>query len=149
VRVTIADWLKRTPDLALCGQADNATKALKSIERLKPDIVVTEIFGETDCKFIQALHKQHPRLPILVFSYGNETSYAPRVLQAGADGYMLKGMSADGLVDGIRRTLEGRVVLSPDMRYQLLVKCVRQNRAPAVARKRPCQCLAKRKTSAR
>jgi DNA-binding NarL/FixJ family response regulator len=142
VRLTVAEWLERTYDLTVCGQADSATNALKAIRRLKPDIVVTEIFSQQNLKFIETLHKQRPRLPILVFSFRDERCYAPQALEAGADGYLLKGVSAQGLVDGIRRTLEGRVVLSPNMRYQLLEKCVRRGRAPALMRKSHCQCHA-------
>jgi DNA-binding NarL/FixJ family response regulator len=134
VRLSIIEWLRKTPDLVVCGQADNPTKALKAIRRLRPDIVVTEIFGQQDCQFIQTLHKEHPCLPILVFSFGNELWYAPRALEAGADGYLLKGVSARGLVDGIRRTLEGRVVLSPDMRYRLLMRCAPNRRVTARTR---------------
>jgi DNA-binding NarL/FixJ family response regulator len=140
IRLTVGDWLKRTPGLTVCGQADNPTIALQSIERLRPDIVVTEIFGEEDCQFIQTLRKQYPRLPILVFSYGNEKWYAPRALQAGADGYLLKGVNAEGLVDAIRNTLEGRVVLSPSMRYQLLVKCTRRKNPRAAMRNSDHRC---------
>ena|ERR1700722_12680472 len=134
VRLTIAEWLKQTPDLAVCGQADDAQNALAEIRRLKPDIVVAEMFGREDFRFVQALHKQDPFLPILVFSFGDETWCAPRALEAGADGYLLKGVGAEGLVDGIRRTLEGRVVLSPHMRYQLLMKCAPRRRAPVPLR---------------
>jgi DNA-binding NarL/FixJ family response regulator len=91
---------------------------------LKPDIVVTEILVQQDLEFIRTLHRRHPRLPILVFSFRDENWYAPRVLEAGADGYLFKSVSVDRLVDGIRGVLEGRVVLGPNMRYQLLVKCV-------------------------
>jgi DNA-binding NarL/FixJ family response regulator len=135
VRLAAAEWLNRTPDLVVCGQADNATVALEAITRSKPDIVVTEILVDEDLDFIRVLHQRHPHLPILVFSCGNERFYAPRVLEAGADGYMLKGVSAEGLADGIRRTLEGRIVLSPNMRYRLLVKCMPRKRRPVPLRK--------------
>jgi DNA-binding NarL/FixJ family response regulator len=135
VRLAIAEWLTRTPDLAVCGEADNAASALKSINRLRPDIVLTEILGPQDLKFIQTLHQAHPRLPILVFSFRDETWYAPRALEAGADGYLQKGASVDGLADGIRRALEGRIVLSPNMRYRLLAKCWGRRQEPAPSRK--------------
>jgi DNA-binding NarL/FixJ family response regulator len=123
VRLSVAEWLRWTPDLIVCGQAETTDQALKAIRRLKPDIVVTEMFSKKDFKFIQTLHKEDPHLPILVFSCGSETWRAPRALEAGADGFLLKGASAHGLIDGIRRALEGRLVLSSEMRYQLLVKC--------------------------
>lgn len=128
VRSSVAQWLENTADLSLCGQADNSSAALKAIRRLKPDIVVTEIIGRRDIEFIETLRRRHPRLPILVFSSGDEILFAPLALMAGANGYLVKGSSTDGLIDGIRRTLEGRMILSENMRYELLAKCTRQRR---------------------
>jgi DNA-binding NarL/FixJ family response regulator len=134
VRLAVVEWFNRTPDLVVCGATDTAASALKAIRWLKPDIVVTEILIQQDFKFIETLHARHPRLPILVFSFRDEAWYAPRALEAGADGYLLKGISVDGFVAAIRRTLEGRVVLSPDMRYKLLAKCVRHRPLSALTR---------------
>src|ERR1700728_4816813 len=81
VRLAVAEWLNRTPDLVVCGATDSATSALRAIRRLKPDIVVTEIFSQQDFRFIEALHRRRPRLPILVFSFRDEAWYAPRALE--------------------------------------------------------------------
>ena len=128
-RMAVCEWLKVTPDLSLCGQADSEEAALKAVERLEPDIVVTEVLRQQDLGFIRSLHKRHPTVPILVFSFRDEEWYAPRALEAGADGFLMKGTSPTGLVDGIRATLEGRVVLSRKVRAQLLMKCTRRGRS--------------------
>jgi DNA-binding NarL/FixJ family response regulator len=122
-RQALSEWINRTPDLTLCGAAHTKAGALTAVTQLKPDVVVTEILDQQDLSLIRSLHRRHPRLPILVFSFRDEGWYAPRALEAGADGYLMKGVSIDGLVDGIRGTLEGRVVLSPRIRAQLLRKC--------------------------
>ncbi len=137
VRLSVMRWLDQTSDLVVCGQTDRPAKALRAIRRLRPDIVVTEMFSQKDFKFIQTLHRRHPRLPILVFSVGRETWRAPSALESGADGYLLKGMDAGGLADGIRRALEGRVVLSSNVRYQLLMKCAGALRPRKVRPTRP------------
>jgi DNA-binding NarL/FixJ family response regulator len=136
--LAVAEWLKQTPDLTLCGEADSALTALQAVVRLKPDIVVTEILRQQDLGFIHSLHEQHPRLPILVFSFRDETWYAPLALAAGADGYLMKGVSVAQLAEGIRRTLEGRVVLSPHMRAEFLSKCVRRSWSSPMPRRTRC-----------
>jgi DNA-binding NarL/FixJ family response regulator len=135
VRLAVAHWLKQTPDLILCGEADNATNALEAVEQLKPDIVVTEILRQQDLGFIRNLHQEHPRLPILVFSFRDETWYAPLALAAGADGYLMKGVTIAQLVEGIRRMLDGRLVLSQHMRALMLSKCVRRGRRSLMSEK--------------
>lgn len=118
-RLAMEEWLKATSDLSPCGEADNASNALTAIDHLKPDVVVTEIFRQQDLGFIQSVHQEHPRLPILVFSFRDESWYAPRALAAGANGYLMKGVGRDELLDGIRRTIAGREVLSGEMRSQM------------------------------
>jgi DNA-binding NarL/FixJ family response regulator len=98
--------------------------------------VVTDILQ--DLAFIEILHQRHPRLPILVFSSLDEACYAPRVLQAGADGYLLKNAGEKHLVESIRHALAGRLVLSPQMRYRLLAKCGKYRARQLGPRKKQC-----------
>jgi DNA-binding NarL/FixJ family response regulator len=140
-RLAIGEWLSLTDDLSVCGEADNEEAALAGVRRLKPDVVVTEVLRQQDLGFIRGLHKRYPRLPILVFSFRDEEWYAARALEAGADGYLMKGMSPAGLVNGIRSALEGRVVLSSEMRAQLLLKCASRRKPSMLLRgapPRPC-----------
>lgn len=127
-RSAVSDWLRETSDLALCGEADNANLAFNAVGELKPDVVVTEVLAQQDLGFIRQLHGRYPRLPILVFSFRDEEWYAGRALEAGADGYLMKGVSRAGFLDGIRATMEGRIVLSPQMRARLLQKCTARRR---------------------
>ncbi|MGO8697632.1 MAG: response regulator transcription factor [Limisphaerales bacterium] len=142
-RLVAAQHLQQTPGMAVCGHADNSAVALAAIRQLKPDIVVTDILH--DLAFIKTLHRRHPRLPILVFSSLDEAQYAPRALEAGADGYVLKDVSGEHLVKGIRGVLEGRLVLSPKMRYRLLAKCVRHGHCPCALPKKAHRRLARRR----
>ena len=90
-RMAVSEWLRQTSELSVCGEADNATSALAAVSNLKPDLVVTEIINQQDLGFIQSLRRRCPRLPILVYSFRDEEWYAPRALEAGADGYLTKG----------------------------------------------------------
>lgn len=138
VRLAVAQWLAQTPGMAVCGHSDQPAVALKAIEELKPDIVVTEIPAKQDLKFIETLHKRHPRLPILVFSFRDEVWYAPKALEAGAHGYLLKSVTLEHLIEGIRGALKGRLILSPDMRYRLLSRCVRRRCGHGLPGKKRC-----------
>lgn len=125
-RLAVAKLLKDSDDLAYCGEADSFSRALKAVARLKPDVVVTEILLHQDFDLIHELRRRHPRLPILVFSYRDEDWYAPRSLEAGADGFLSKAVTAQELMDSIRAVAGGRLVLSARIREQLLAKCMRR-----------------------
>jgi len=119
VRVGITSWINACPDLCVCGEAHDERTALERVRSLRPSLVLTEILRPQDLGFIRELHLRHPRLPILAFSYRDEEMYAPRALEAGAHGYLMKGVNGDTLVAGIRKVLKGRVALSPVMAARL------------------------------
>ena len=119
MRIAVTDWINRTDDLELCGEADSARDALKFLERVRPSLVLTEIIRPQDFSFIQSLHRRHHRLPVLVFSFRDESWYAPRAFAAGARGYLMKNVEGARLMAGIHDALNGRLVFSPQMKRQL------------------------------
>jgi DNA-binding NarL/FixJ family response regulator len=119
VREAVASWINRSPDLRVGGHAVGEKAAFEQINRLRPDLVLTEMLRPEECGFIQELHRRHPRLLILVFSQRDEEAYAPLALEAGARGYLMKGVDGDTLVTGIRKVLNGQVVLSHAMGVHL------------------------------
>jgi DNA-binding NarL/FixJ family response regulator len=138
-RRALAQALNLTPDLVLCGEADSPLHSLRAIERLEPDVVVTEILCHQNLAFIRHLKHRYPRLPILVFSFLDEAGHAPQVLEAGADGYVSKFSSMPEVLEGIRAIVQGRLVLSSRMRAQFLAKCLPPSRPfpPRATRSRP------------
>ena len=54
-----------------------------------------------------------PNMKIIVFTASNSTDHAIRALEAGASAYVLKGSSADELIEAIDAVLEGSVYVTP------------------------------------
>jgi DNA-binding NarL/FixJ family response regulator len=99
----------------VCGEAIGERAAFEKVRRLRPSLILTEIFHAQDLGFVRELHRCHLRLPILVFSFRDEEAYAPLALKVGARGYLPKGVDGNTLVAGIRSVLKGGVALSPVM----------------------------------
>jgi DNA-binding NarL/FixJ family response regulator len=136
VRDAIARWINRTRDLEVCAEADSPRRAMNAVKASSPNLVLTEIMQQQDLGFIRELRLSHPRLPILVFSFREEGWYAPRALEAGACGYLMKGVDGHRLLTGIRRTLRGRAVVSPGIRSPLRGQRLRPAPARRLASKR-------------
>lgn len=126
--------INREPDLAICGESDNAAEALTGIERTHPAVVVTDINlkGSNGIELIKNALAMHPGLAILVVSMYDEALYAERAIRAGASGYMMKEEAAVKIVEGIRSVLAGDVYLSEDIKRRLIGGMRRQRRHDSV-----------------
>lgn len=122
MREGIAQWIKRAADLEVCGEAETAAQAVSQIEKLKPDLVLTDISltGRSGLDLIKDVQALRPELPVLVLSMHDESLYAGRALRAGARGYIMKRAGGDRVVAGIREVLQGRIAVSAAMATQLL-----------------------------
>ncbi|MEM9237120.1 MAG: response regulator transcription factor, partial [Verrucomicrobiota bacterium] len=97
---------------------DTPSQALEKIARQKPDLIICDVhFPGTEgvFEFIRELRSLELDIPVLVFSQFNERVIATRVLQAGAQGYLMKSASEKELESAIHRVLSGRVYLSGEM----------------------------------
>ena len=122
MREGVAQWIQRSHDLEVCGQAESAAEALSQAGKLKPDLVLTDISltGRNGLELIKDLGALQPGLPVLVLSMHEESLYAGRALRAGARGYVMKRAGGDRVVEAIREVLQGRIAVSPGMATYLL-----------------------------
>ncbi len=122
MREGVVQWIQRTPELEVCGQAVSAAEALSLAGKLKPDLVLTDISmsGRNGLELIKDLRALQPGLPVLVLSMHDESLYAGRALQAGARGYIMKRDGGDRVVQGIREIFQGRIAVSAEMATRLL-----------------------------
>lgn len=100
--------------LSVCGMAANVQDALALVESTHPHLVITDLTlpGRNGLELIKELAVTHPRIPVMVLSMHDETLYAPRVLQAGGRGYVMKDISQDRLLAAIHIVLGGGVFTS-------------------------------------
>ncbi len=114
MRQAAAAWINLSPGLEVCGMAGDMPHAYMAVRQLRPDVVVAEIMRPRDLGFIRELHRQHPRLPILVFSMREEALHGARARAAGANGYLMKEAGGNELVRRIHAVLEGRIKSESD-----------------------------------
>ena len=85
-REGLRQLIDREADLAVCGDAADATEALEKINQSEPDLVVVDISlsGKSGIDLIKSIKEKHEDLPVLVVSMHEESLYAERALRAGA-----------------------------------------------------------------
>ena len=129
VRQGLTELVNHEKDLVVCGQAEDANKAMKAVKELKPDLVIVDIsLKETSgMELIKDLNAQYPNLPVLALSMHDESLYAERVLRAGARGYVMKAEATEKVIIAIHKILNGEICISDKMASKMMRKLVGGN----------------------
>jgi DNA-binding NarL/FixJ family response regulator len=127
VRFGIAQLINRQADLVVCGEQEDARKALDAIIQLKPDLVVADLSlkDSSGLELIRNIKAQFPSLPMLVVSIHDETVYAEIAFRAGALGYLMKQEALEKVIMALRRVLSGNVYVSDSLAAKMLQQQVR------------------------
>ncbi|HEX7794875.1 MAG TPA: response regulator transcription factor [Vicinamibacterales bacterium] len=114
--------LAREPNMEVVGEANNGAEAISLTEQLRPDIVVMDVSMPeiNGLKATEALGASSPETKILILTRHGDASYVQRLLQAGANGYVLKQSAAEELVRAIRRVVAGQKYLDPAVTDQII-----------------------------
>jgi len=122
MRLGMTQLINGEPDLEVCGQAGDASEALKQLPGCRCDLVVCDVSlpGRSGLELIKDLAALHPGLPVLVISMFDETLHAERALRAGARGYLMKEAGGEKMLAAIRQVLAGRVYVSERMADRIL-----------------------------
>jgi DNA-binding NarL/FixJ family response regulator len=118
----LAQLLNHEADLLVCGEAEDAQRALSLIKSLEPDLVLSDITmtGKSGLELIKEMQVLHPQVAVLVLSMHDESIYAERMLRAGARGYLMKSAGGAELLVAIRQVLRGEVYLSKKMSAEMI-----------------------------
>jgi DNA-binding NarL/FixJ family response regulator len=117
LRSGIIGLLDAQPDLICCGESDTMAGTRLAVAQAKPDLILLDLNlkdGQA-LEFIGDLRLEFPDAKILVLSQLDEAIYAPRVLRAGAKGYIMKEAASENLFDAVRVVLSGGTYLSSAM----------------------------------
>jgi DNA-binding NarL/FixJ family response regulator len=107
--------LQQDQGLEVVGSATDALLAIKHINKLKPDVVVTDLTmpkmqGQ---QLIAAAKKRNPEIKAVVLSMHKSEKYLRSSIDAGTDGYVLKDDTHLDLVKAIHRVHIGKHYISP------------------------------------
>jgi DNA-binding NarL/FixJ family response regulator len=124
VRERLAELISQEADLEVCGEAEDAVAALKSIGALQPDIAIVDITLKDTygIELIKTLKEREGHIPVLVLSMHDESLYGERAVRAGARGYLNKQEASKKVIAAIRTILAGEIFVSDKMKSDMLQK---------------------------
>src|SRR6185295_3627821 len=126
------------PVCEIVGVVREGGGLVEAAERLRPDLVVTDISmpGIDGIEATRRLQAVLPGLPILVLSIYAEPSWVRAAFEAGACGYLTKRSAPDEIETAVRELLEGRFYISPSVTREMVGGTMPGAGAPA-ERRRP------------
>jgi DNA-binding NarL/FixJ family response regulator len=127
VRFGIAQLINRQNDMEVCGEEEDASRALTAITTVKPNLVIADISlkDSSGLELMRNIKAQYPGLPVLVVSVHDESVYAEIAFRAGALGYLMKQEALEKILTAIRRVLSGAIYVSDALAAKMLQQQVR------------------------
>lgn len=122
VRMGLRALLEGTDDITIAGEAVSISSAVESADRLRPDVVLLDIrlpdgMGYDACRQIL---RRNPDIRILVLTSVSDEQLVDETIRAGAHGYLLKEVNAQGLITAIRNVAAGKSILDPTITSRVL-----------------------------
>ena len=115
IRVILADdhsifrhifeaFLRKTGGFEIVGQASDGNELIQLVERENPDIVITDLKmpNLNGIEATKILKSRFPQVGIIAFTLYSDDYFILAMLQAGADGYLLKSMLESEVIDAIK-----------------------------------------------
>lgn len=134
VRTGIRQLLEHSGDIQIVAEASDGEAAKSLIEQHRPDVAVLDIQmpKASGIEVIRWVRSNVPGIGLLILTAYNDDPYVMAVLQAGANGYVLKTASADELIQAVHDVHEGKSVLDPSVTQKLMTQMFHNPNTQAV-----------------
>ena len=121
LREGVANTLRKRADLQVVEQGVNAQDARDIAQRALPDVMLMDVNMPGDVfAAVRYISTQLPDVKVLMLTVSESEDDAYSALEAGARGYVLKGISGPDLVLAIRSISRGETYITPEFARKLL-----------------------------
>jgi DNA-binding NarL/FixJ family response regulator len=110
------------PEFDLVGTAENGLELIEAAERLRPEVIVTDISMPflNGIDAVRKLRQAGSDAKVVFLTMHPDVVFATRALDAGASGYVLKHSAPDELITAIHEALRGGTFISSALRNPAL-----------------------------
>lgn len=122
VRQGLRMFIDLQEDMQVVGEGTNGAEAVRLVEQHQPDVVLLDLVMP-EMNGVEATKKIKSVCPtahiLILTSFGEDNQIIPAI-QAGAQGYLLKDIRPDQLVQSVREAFQGKTQLHPDIAQKLM-----------------------------
>ena len=117
VRGALSALLALEPDIEVLGAAADGVEAWHAVQKLKPDVLVTDIEmpNLTGLELAQRIQRHELATKVIIVTTFARPGFLRRALDAGVLGYLLKDAPAENLADALRRVHRGGRAIDPEL----------------------------------
>ena len=117
VRGALSALLGLEADIEVLGACADGEDAWRELQRLKPDLLVTDIEmpGLTGLELAQRIQRHELPVKVVIVTTFARPGYLRRALDAGVSGYLLKDAPAEELAGALRKVHDGARAIDPQL----------------------------------
>lgn len=122
VREALASVLNAWGAVEIAAQGGSTQDALRIVREFEPDVLVLDynMPGGGALPVLEALRSLRSVVRVLVLTVHDSWHYAVRVLEAGANGFMMKASAVEELQEAIQRISGGEIYITPKVSHKVL-----------------------------
>jgi two-component system nitrate/nitrite response regulator NarL len=122
----VADLIEMDDSMRLVGEASTGPDGLDLAKRLRPELILLDINmkGMSGIETLQAIKREEPDARVVMLTVSDSEEDVISALRLGADGYLLKDMEPEEILQALRQAAEGKLVISEGL-TRLLAQALR------------------------
>ncbi len=133
--------LSNSEGIQIVGTAANGLEALELIHEMSPDIILLDLNMPVmnGLELSKKIHSQKLKSKVIILSMMDELKLIQKLVQQGADGYLLKNSGKDEIVEAIRKVYKGEKHFDKKVLIQLMANTpttkTRQSLIPKISKR--------------
>jgi DNA-binding NarL/FixJ family response regulator len=138
VRLGLKSLLEHNDQFEVVAEAGTAKEAVAMVEKHHPDVVLMDIRlpGPSGIEACEEITERWPDVRVVILTSYAEDDMLFSAIRAGASGYVLKQIGAEGLITAIEAACRGEAMLDPAVTqrvFQEVRRAVKEEEAAAFA----------------
>ncbi len=131
-RKGVIQLIQAAPEFRFVGEAASGKEGLALARRLEPDMILLDLNMKdmSGVEVLKTLKDEGLDARIIMLTVSDQAEDLMAALQAGADGYLLKDMEPEDLMQQLAEAARGKITISERL-TQLLVTSLREKSRPA------------------
>ena len=132
LRQALRAVLEKQPDFEIIAEVGDGEEAVRLATKLVPDVVIMDISMPklNGLEATRQIKTECPDVAVLVLTVHDDSEHVLGILEAGAAGYLTKGVFGNEVIHAVRGIVAGETVLSATISQQVIKHALRHATKP-------------------